>query len=837
LLIRAALLVLIPLGVEFTAAPASQAQTVSFASAQSTVADAGNFGTANICPSGQSSPAPCSQTLTLNYNVIEGGTLGTPTVLTQGAPNLDFTLAGGSTCSGDVTAGSQCTVNVTFTPRAPGLRLGAVEITDMSGNILANTPLHGIGQGPAIAFGPATLSTVVGGLSGPTNAVAVDAAGNLFFTDANKDRVVKVQAGGAQTAVVTGLNAPQGLAVDGAGDIFVADTDNSRVVKATAGGGALTTMGSGLSFPQGVAVDGAGNVFIADGGNARLVEVPADGGPQTTLFTGLNNPYAVAVDGAGNIFIGDDGNNRVVKLPAGGGAQTTVGTGLSHPRGVAVDGAGDVFIGDDGNNRVLEVPAGGGAQITLSSDLFHPTGVALDGAGNVFTGDLFSRIAELQRSQAPGLTFAATSAGSTSSDSPQSVMIQNIGNAALTETALTVGANFQQVPGSGTPADCTSNFILAPGESCNLSFSFTPQTGGNLQSSAVLTNNALNATAAMQSIILSGTGIVATTTTASAAAGQYSDAVTLSAVVGPSGLTFGGTVQFQVAGVNACTASMTGSGTYTCGYTITQPAGTYAITATLTSTDSSVQGSSGNNTLTVTKEDATVTPSNTNPSTVQVNAAGGTAGPITLRGTAQQAQDGSLGDITKAVVTVNLVPAVSGGPTVVCPVSNTNGALTATCSNLPVDAYTVRWSIGGNYYQAPTVSTVLAVYDPSLGFVTGSGTVIDNGVQADFAISVKYLKNGALSGGVTHVEHRASGDVTVSSTTLSSMSLVGTTAVIYGQATVNGVAGYTLQLNVTDNGTPGINGDRFGLQLSGGTLNPPISFAPVTITAGNIQTH
>ena len=160
-------------------------------------------------------------------------------------------------------------------------------------------------------------------------------------------------------------------------------------------------------------------------------------------------------------------------------------------------------------------------------------------------------------------------------------------------------------------------------------------------------------------------------------------------------------------------------------------------------------------------------------------------------------------------MTVKLLPAVSAGPTIVCPVSNTIGALTATCSNVPVDAYTVQWSIGGNYYQGPTVNTVLAVYDPSLGFVTGSGSVIDNGIPAKFAISVKYLKNGTLTGGVTYIEHRASGDVTVSSTILSSMSLVGTTAIIYGQATVNGVAGYTLQLSVTDNGTPGINRDTF----------------------------
>ena len=110
-------------------------------------------------------------------------------------------------------------------------------------------------------------------------------------------------------------------------------------------------------------------------------------------------------------------------------------------------------------------------------------------------------------------------------------------------------------------------------------------------------------------------------------------------------------------------------------------------------------------------------------------------------------------------------------------------------------------------------------------------------MNADFAVSVKYPKSGALQGGLTFVEHRAGDDVTVSTTSLTSMSIVGKTAVIIGQATVNGVGSYTLRATVTDNGEPGVNRDTFGLELSGGTLNPPISFAPVVITAGNLQTH
>jgi hypothetical protein len=222
---------------------------------------------------------------------------------------------------------------------------------------------------------------------------------------------------------------------------------------------------------------------------------------------------------------------------------------------------------------------------------------------------------------------------------------------------------------------------------------------------------------------------------------------------------------------------------------------------------------------------------------VQVNAPGGTAGPITLTGTIQEAADGSPGDISNATVTVTLVPAIAGGVNIVCPATNSAGSLTATCGNVKVNAYVVQWRIMSSFYQGSAVDTVLAVYDPSLGFVTGSGSVMDNGVAADFAFSVKYQKDGSLQGGLTYIEHRTAGDLTVSTTSLTSMSIVENTAVILGVATVGGTGSYALQATGTDNGEPGRNHDLFGLQLNGTALNPPIGFAPAAITAGNIQTH
>jgi sugar lactone lactonase YvrE len=223
-----------------------------------------NFGSVNACAAGQTSPAPCSQTLTLKYNVNSANTLGTPKVLTAGLPNLDFTLASASTCMGSMTAGTSCIVNVTFAPLSIGLRKGAVEIVDSSGNVLATTLIYGTGVGPQVAFSPVPAGespATAYGLSGP-HAVAIDSAGNQFIADAKNNRILKVSGSVVSVLPTSGLNGPNGVAVDGAGNVFISDL--SRVVEVAAGTNTQTVVPIGVIQPGGVAVDGGGNLFVTD---------------------------------------------------------------------------------------------------------------------------------------------------------------------------------------------------------------------------------------------------------------------------------------------------------------------------------------------------------------------------------------------------------------------------------------------------------------------------------------------------------------------------------------------------------------------------------------------
>lgn len=385
---------------------------------------------ANATDLGSSAVGTAAAQIAVTFTVGTAGTLGTPLVLTQGTSNLDFTPGTASTCTGAVGSGT-CIVNVIFKPRAPGQRMGAVELTNSTGKIVATAFVYAMGTGPLAMLAPGTIRTIAGGATlqscNPTDPcgdggsvsaaqfgehgdVTVDAAGNLYIADRDLYRIRKVDVFTGNITTIAGTGNVCNSAGSSCGD----------------GGPATSAM---LGYPGRVAVDGAGNVFIPDESASSIRKVDAITGVISNFasgFAGLfNGPSYVAIDAVGNLFACD--RSRVYKVAAGtrtitavagpaGGATGFNGDGQAAtsaqlaPGGVAVDAAGNLYIADIQNNRIRKVTtstglistiAGSGAQgydatqngvTATSAALYYPRGLALDAAGDVYFSDTFNNI-------------------------------------------------------------------------------------------------------------------------------------------------------------------------------------------------------------------------------------------------------------------------------------------------------------------------------------------------------------------------------------------------------------------------------------------------------------
>ena len=376
--------------------------------------------------------AATGNTTTLSFTVPSGETLGNITAVMKGAPNLDFTIAGG-TCTAGL-SNTTCTVVVQFLPLAPGIRLGALVFMDQSGNKLLATPLFGIGTGPMIAFESGTISTIAGGNGGGYS-------------------------GDNGPATSAQLSYPNGVTVDGYLNVYIADSFNNVVRKVTPSGTITTIAGGGsgcsgetdglgdgcpgtngsFNYTATVRMDGEGSVIITDYYNNAIHKLTPEGTLQLVAGLGsgcsgqtdswgdgclanqinIYQPWGTSSDLLGNVFIGDSGHNIIRKVALDGTVTLWAGTGVAgysgdggpatsaqfnFPQNGSIDAQGNLYVADYYNNVIRKITAAGivttvagnnslGAGYSgdggpaTSAQLNYPQSVMFDAAGDLLIDD------------------------------------------------------------------------------------------------------------------------------------------------------------------------------------------------------------------------------------------------------------------------------------------------------------------------------------------------------------------------------------------------------------------------------------------------------------------
>ncbi|MCL2659178.1 MAG: putative Ig domain-containing protein [Acidobacteriaceae bacterium] len=585
-----------------------------------------------------------SSTVSLKFVFTSISIIQAPQVLTQGNTGLDFTVTGSTCTAGAHDTGPPCTVDVTFTPKYPGPRNGAVVLIDASGlshRAIATVYIHGIGTGPQMVFNsPLNPPTAVGSDIYNNGLTAVDDVGNAYITSGGQPQKIPAGCTQASCTVLLGeFSYPDyvaDIAVDGAGNAYVTpvdmDTDVGKVQMIPQGcnsASCVKTLGGGFapSFAHGlfVEVDGSGNVFVNDG--STIKEIPAgciaganDASCTITLVTGLARGWDLAIDGSGNLYYAQFDNSAaaVMELPAGCTNSPCIKTlvgGLPsghYARTVTVDGSGNVYYGeqyqsDNTWGAIREVPVGCTSPdcvVTLLEGEMPPSGngfaspasLAIDGSGNLYCGSNLGvqKFSKIDRSMTPGLTFQTTVAGTTSADSPQTVALQNIGNSVLTIAPLPSPWSNPYIPtgfawnSASTCPQISPNgtaATLAAGGLCNVAIDFAPATAGTYSFNGFISDDSLNElSGTYQYIPLNGAAVTPLTVTPAAlAGGTYGSAYvqTVSASGGTPPYTYSVTTGTLPPGLTLNSATGMISGMLSAA----NPAG---YTFTITATDSSV---------------------------------------------------------------------------------------------------------------------------------------------------------------------------------------------------------------------------------------------------------
>ena len=296
---------------------------------------------------------------------------------------------------------------------------GGVLVAGMPGGSLAN----GI---------PANQAAIFPGRNG----LAVDAGGNIFFSEPALRRIRRIDAqtgivttvagtatGGpaptdsnffqSNNAIFSALAAPGALAFNPVtGDLFVADETWDIVYRITGNGSPITSSNGFIYRAVGGNPDNS-SIYL-DGQWYNPYGYAGDNGP--AIDAKLNHPRGLAFDGFGNLFIADSGNNVVRYVDASTNVITTiVGNGvpgfagdggpgasaeLFMPTGVGVLEDRTLYIADTSNHRVRQYSlfshqiftfGGNGVAQFADNSYAYPTGIGIGPDPRFFVVDSQNR--------------------------------------------------------------------------------------------------------------------------------------------------------------------------------------------------------------------------------------------------------------------------------------------------------------------------------------------------------------------------------------------------------------------------------------------------------------
>ncbi len=503
--------------------------------------------------------------------IVFGGTelnaTATAGLTIQNTGNEDLHISGASASLGDfavasgcaiVPAGSSCSLNVSFTPTATGLRSGTISFTDDAAGSPQTVPVSGMGTAPGVFLAPANVSfpptnkgassypitvTLTNSGTGALNNLAIAALGDYTITNH-----CPASLGAGQNCAIDVVFTPQ-IAGQDSGTLNFSDAAGQQTVNLSGTG---LAPGASLSTNQlffGGQLTGttspAQTVVLTNNGTGvlnitgittlagfKLVTSCVDTSGTGTLAAGASCPLNIAfapqssgVD-TGSVVIADSAGTQLVQVTGYGnvagltvtpsvvtfGAEmvntisesqtiTVTNTGTTDLVLNPIQASGDFQAVSTCPAAPAVLKAGASCPVNVS---FGPTTVGArsatltvsDSAGTVTTSAILQGTGTLPGiSTSPSTLFFGGEAVNTTS-SMQTITVSNTGTAPLQIWLIKTSGDFSEIN------NCTMASLPA-GQTCVISVAMTPTTLGSENGQIEIYDNADG----LHTIALSGVGM------------------------------------------------------------------------------------------------------------------------------------------------------------------------------------------------------------------------------------------------------------------------------------------------------------------------------------------
>jgi hypothetical protein len=337
-------------------------------------------------------------------------------------------------------------------------------------NSVYQIPINTPAYTPALSRAPNDFTlglTFAEGTVSDAGSVAVDAAGNAWMVDPQRNSVLELSnlgaiLSGAGGYTSGGLNNSGKIAIDQSGNVWITNLGGGITELTKSGApvsGSLGYTGGGLNQPVAIAIDGRGNAWVEDTGGLTIVELSSTGSPLSGSggFTSIGGTdSSIAIDGAGGVWL-PNMFGGVTKMSSSGavlsGANGYRGAGILNPLTVAIDNFGNAWVTN--SNASISVLSNTGSAVSggngdTAASITNPSAIAVDGSGNVWVLNMAP--ASVTEFSNPGSVLSGPSGYMGGNMiNPASLAIDGSGDIWVTN------------PGSCTGTTCNSNSLRSGG--------------------------------------------------------------------------------------------------------------------------------------------------------------------------------------------------------------------------------------------------------------------------------------------------------------------------------------------------------------------------------------